>query len=61
MTEDEALSKLRAIKARQENPNRRGDWEEDHEEADQVLVSLLNSLGFSEIVLIFQSISKWYA
>jgi len=61
MTGDEALAKLLAIKARQDNPNRHSGWEDDHVEADQVLTDLLQALGLKELVETFESIRKWYS
>lgn len=61
MTGDEALAKLLAIKARQDNPNRHRGWEDDHVEADQVLTDLLHALGLKELVETFESIRKWYS
>lgn len=61
MTGDEALAKLLAIKARQDNPNRHRDWEDDHVEADQVLTDLLQALGLKELVKAYESINKGYS
>lgn len=35
--------------------------EEAHEDADNVLCSMLRKMGYTEIVDIFNKIDKWYA
>ena len=37
------------------------DWEVAHVKADGVLVSLLEDLGYTEVVEIYDEIGKWYA
>ena len=56
MTVQEALAEMRAIAARQD-----GDCEQDHFDADEVLVALLRSLGFNALVDAYKLVEKWYA
>lgn len=42
-------------------PTDSGDPEIDHGQADQVLLSLLTELGYTEIVAKFEAVKKWYA
>lgn len=68
LTRDEALAQLRAIRERQGGGV--PDWsirlfpqaahirEEDHEEADEILLELVSD---PEITDAFESIGKWYA
>ena len=37
------------------------DNEEGHGEADDLLCSLLEDLGFKEVVDIYEQVTKWYA
>lgn len=37
------------------------DAEEAHEEADELLCSLLAELGYNEIVEVYKGIKKWYS
>lgn len=38
-----------------------GDWEVAHRFADDLMTEVLNSLGYSEGVLVNNSMAKWYA
>lgn len=38
-----------------------GDLSEPHETADEVLCELLRSLGYGDVVEIYDSFDKWYA
>ena len=60
MTGDEALAKLKAIKFRQGTAVR-PDTEQDHVDADEILLNLLASLGFPEVVETFRFLRKWYS
>ncbi len=53
MTEVQAIRKLRWIL------NHR-DVETGHEEADEVVCALLESLGYTKIAEVYKSIPKWY-
>ena len=53
MTREEALAKLRAIKG--------WDVERAHAEADDILCELLIALGYSDVVLAYNAVEKWYA
>ena len=55
MTKEEALDILKEIKTGE------GDTEADHVRADEVLCSLLETLGYSDVVEAWNNIDKWYA
>lgn len=38
-----------------------GDTEEAHGDADDVLCSLLNELGYEDVVAAWDKVNKWYA
>ena len=38
-----------------------GDCEGDHYGADEILVSMLTELGFTETVAAYRKVGKWYA
>ena len=38
-----------------------GDWEIAHRFADDLMIEVLKSLGYSEGVLVNNSMEKWYA
>jgi hypothetical protein len=61
MTPEEALLKMRHIRAQQNLGLAWGDTEAEHEEADEILCNLLEYLGHDELVAEFKSFSKWYA
>ena len=54
MDKEEAIREL--IKAQHNE-----DIEAAHWDADQVLLSLLESLGFKDVVSAYNRVSKWYA
>jgi hypothetical protein len=54
MTREEAIAKLKAL---QESV----DFEVAHREADDILVALLNSLGYADVTIEWDAIGKWYA
>lgn len=54
MTREEAITKLRI---EQDN----GDIEAAHGNADDVLCSLLRSLGYDDVVDEWHQVGKWYA
>lgn len=41
------------------------DWEDDpeimHQRADKLLIDILESLGYKQVVKIFDGMKKWYA
>lgn len=49
---------LREIKTR---TDRKRDEENDHIEADDILMYFLENLGFTEVVEAYNEIKKWYA
>lgn len=53
------LDKKYAAKIRKECHS--GDTELDHSDADQLLISLLNELGYTETVKAWGEVDKWYA
>jgi hypothetical protein len=58
MTRDEALAELRAIAERQGPPPDRGNISEgDHEEADRVILRLLDD---DEITSAWERVGKWF-
>lgn len=62
MTSEEALEKLREISAGQHiRSSQYHSPESAHIDADMVLCELLKSLGYVEIVEVYESIGKWYA
>ena len=54
MTKQEAINELIAC---QQN----GDTELAHENADEVLCDLLESLGYGEVVTEYCKVDKWFA
>ena len=54
MTPEEAIVKLRDA---QDN----GDMEIAHADADDILCSLLKSLGYTEVVEEYEKVDKWFA
>ena len=56
MTPEQALQELKEI-----NQLTDGDCETHHMDADAILLDLLTSLGYHEIVDAYCDISKWYA
>lgn len=56
MTPEQALEELKQI-----NQLTDGDCEMHHINADQILLHLLYSLGYHDIVNEYSKISKWYA
>lgn len=54
MTREEAIAEL---KEQQKN----GDTENAHRQADGVLLKLLYSLGYQDVVAEWDEIDKWYA
>ncbi len=59
MTREEALSRLQEIsdQTNRDEPNIAGA----HRDADGVLVDLLKSLGYEDVVEAWDAIDKWYA
>ena len=55
---DRALADLRAIDERQGGPRYRRVQEDDHVEADEILLRLIDDDAITEI---FHRIGKWYA
>ena len=55
MTPEEFATKMQAIKDR-------GNWEEEenHIDADQLMLECLKSLGYGDGCNVFRSIEKWY-
>ena len=56
MSVDEAIKELNKI-----IEEHRGDTEHIHYLADQLLVRVLNSLGYEDLTLKYNSLTKWYA
>lgn len=54
MTREEAIERLKALQ-------QKNDTEIDHYEADRVLCSLLDTLGYADVVAEYNKIDKWYA
>jgi hypothetical protein len=54
MTREEAIQRLTDL-------NVGGDLEAEHYEADKVLCELLTSLGYGDVVQVWEQIDKWYA
>ena len=62
MTKEEALAKLREIKAGESiSDSDYSSPELAHFEADEVLCQLLKSLGCADVVEAFRDVFKWYA
>lgn len=55
MSEDEALDRLRAIMERY-----KGEYDCRHVDADELLCEVLRSLGYNELVDLYESFEKWY-
>ena len=53
MTEEEAVTKMQEIMHH--------DIESAHMEADDILCSLLISLGYQRLIEVYRQIDKWYA
>lgn len=60
MTDRDAILELQNIKERLKSRTLY-DEEDAHVEADDVLVSLLDSMGFTDLVEAYNDIPKWYA
>ena len=56
MSPDEALAKLHALREAQDQDE--GDPEQEHVDADQILLDLIGDERISEA---FNSLMKWYA
>lgn len=37
-----------------------GDFEEDHENADEIICDFLRLLGYEELVDVYESVRGWY-
>jgi len=55
---EELKETLRAIKAREDDPNRTTDAEDNHRDADHALLKYIDS---DEVTDLFEDIEKWYA
>lgn len=53
MTKEEAIAELKEAN--------KLDTERAHYKADEILCKLLNSLGYKEVVEVYNDIYKWYA
>lgn len=53
MTKEEAIAELKEANQL--------DTERAHHKADEILCKLLNSLGYQEVVKVYNDIYKWYA
>lgn len=53
MTKEEAIAKLKEAN--------KLDIEFAHYKADEILCELLNSLGYQDVVEVYNDIYKWYA
>lgn len=53
MTKEEAIAELKEANQL--------DTEYAHYKADEILCKLLNSLGYQEVVEVYNDIYKWYA
>ena len=53
MTKEEAIAKLKEAS--------KLDTERAHYNADKILCELLNSLGYQDVVEVYNNIYKWYA
>ena len=53
MTKEEAIAKLKEAN--------KLDTECAHYKADEIICKLLNSLGYQEVVEVYNDIDKWYA
>lgn len=60
LTERE-INTLDAVGAAEiENRAMHGDKEEDHGEADEILVEILKNIGFTKTVEAYAKVGKWY-
>ena len=55
MTREEAIQQLNAL------IGNKYDNEYNHIEADEILCKLLESLGYGDVVAVWEKIKKWYA
>ena len=53
----EAQAAIEMLKAQQEND----DTEVAHANADDILCTLLEELGYADVVAEYRKVSKWYA
>lgn len=53
MTKEEAIAELKEVN--------KLDTERAHYKADEILCELLNSLGYQDVVEVYNDIYKWYA
>ncbi len=53
MTNVEAIKRMKKARLR--------DHEDAHSDADEILCELLISLGFKELIEIYNEIDKWYS
>lgn len=54
MTREEAI---KILEREQGNP----DVEQAHSIADNVLIDLLDSLGYDDVIDVYEKVGKWYA
>lgn len=54
MTREEAINILKGLEDS-------GDTQVSHEQADDVLCSLLKALGFYDVVMVYRALDKWYS
>ena len=60
MTKKQKELAIKAIKALKEELNN-CDTEDAHGNADHILCTLLNNIGFADVVNAYEDIEKWYA
>lgn len=66
MTREIALKRLKELVELDAQDNHypsleKGDPEDWHQEADAILCTLLEELGYNDIVQLYKTLTKWYA